>query len=399
MPHILTTSLRRAVTNRSLHTSRILATASSNSLHSQLSPADLQKVETDGNKEGLQKTIKGFGRSRIFRDEKGPTYEHRFLKGPGTVAVVGCPFSGGQGKSGVDLGPNALVERGLLSQLSELGWNVHYEGPAEFDDIPYINPNQPGASNGREVLPDPDIGKMKKPRLVSAVNQRAMEIIRDHAMEGRLPLTLGGDHSLAMATVSGIKAKYPDACVVWVDAHADINTPATSDSGNIHGMPISFLLGLPGTDVAPFSDWIKPCLKPSDIVYIGLRDLDVEEKKILRDLGIKCFTMHEVDRLGVGEVVKKALKHVNPKGERPVHLSFDVDACDPSVAGSTGTPVRGGLTFREAHYICEAIAETGCLVGLDIMEVNPALGDDKSVNETVAVGCSLARAALGETLL
>jgi arginase len=152
-------------------------------------------------------------------------------------------------------------------------------------------------------------------------------------------------------------------------------------------MPISFLLGLPGTDVAPFSDWIKPCLKPSDIVYIGLRDLDVEEKKILRDLGIKCFTMHEVDRLGVGEVVKKALKHVNPKGERPVHLSFDVDACDPSVAGSecdrrvvgsqrhetdfswagTGTPVRGGLTFREAHYICEAIAETGCLVGLDIM--------------------------------
>jgi len=137
-----------------------------------------------------------------------------------------------------------------------------------------------------------------------------------------------------MATVSGIKAKYPDACVVWVDAHADINTPATSDSGNIHGMPISFLLGLPGTDVAPFSDWIKPCLKPSDIVYIGLRDLDGEEKKILRDLGIKCFTMHEVDRLGVGEVVKKALKHVNPNGDRPVHLSFDVDACDPSVAGS-----------------------------------------------------------------
>jgi arginase len=99
-------------------------------------------------------------------------------------------------------------------------------------------------------------------------------------------------------------------------------------------MPISFLLGLPGTDVAPFSGWIKPCLKPSDIVYIGLRDLDTEERKILRDLGIKCFTMHEVDRHGVGEVVKKALKHVNPKGDRPVHLSFDVDACDPSVAGS-----------------------------------------------------------------
>lgn len=114
-------------------------------------------------------------------------------------ADLTIPFdSGGQGKSGVDLGPNALVERGLLSQLSELGWNVHYEGPAEFDDIPYINPNQPGTATKkeREVLPDPDIGRMKKPRLVSAVNQRAMEIIRDHAMEGRLPLTLGGDHSL-----------------------------------------------------------------------------------------------------------------------------------------------------------------------------------------------------------
>lgn len=123
-------------------------------------------------------------------------------------------ISGGQGKSGVDLGPNALVERGLLSQLSELGWNVHYEGPAEFDDIPYINPNQPGASNGREVLPDPDIGKMKKPRLVSAVNQRAMEIIRDHAMEGRLPLTLGGDHSLVSVewvSAGNVKGAYEQA--------------------------------------------------------------------------------------------------------------------------------------------------------------------------------------------
>lgn len=387
----LALSLRGISARRGIHTSR--------SLLSQLSAAEIAQSKTDENAQVIDKTVKRFGRSRIFRDEKGPTYEHRFLKGPETVAVVGCPFSGGQGKSGVDLGPNALVERGLLTQLSELGWKVHYEGPAEFGDIPYINPNQPDAATARQVLPDPEMGGMKKPRLVSAVNQRAMEIIREHALEGRLPLTLGGDHSLAMATVSGIKAAYPDACLVWVDAHADINTPLSSDSGNIHGMPISFLLGLPGTDMAPFSDWIKPCLKPSDIVYIGLRDLDVEEKKILRELGIKCFTMHEVDRLGVGEVVKRALAHVNPKGERPVHLSFDVDACDPSVAGSTGTPVQGGLTFREAHYICESIAETGCLVGLDIMEVNPALGDEKSVTDTVAVGCSLARAALGETLL
>lgn len=338
MPRLVSASLRPLIQQRGFHAGRTALTKPSTVLAtaSQLSPGQLQESSTEDAKQGLQKTVKEYGRSRIFRDETGPTYAHRFLKSPETVAVVGCPFSGGQGKSGVDLGPNALVERGLLSQLSELGWNVHYEGPAEFDDIPYINPNQPGANanKSRNVLPDPDIGTMKKPRLVSAVNQRASEIIKSHAMEGRLPLTLGGDHSLGMASISGIKAKYPDACVVWVDAHADINTPETSDSGNIHGMPISFLLGLPGTQVSPFSDWIKPCLKPSDIVYIGLRDIDVEERKILRDLGIKCFTMHEVDKLGVGEVVNKALAHVNPKGERPVHLSFDVDACDPSVAGS-----------------------------------------------------------------
>jgi len=162
-------------------------------------------------------------------------------------------------------------------------------------------------------------------------------------------------------------------------------------------MPVSFLLGI-GSKVEEFS-WVPTILKPERLVYIGLRDVDAGEKKILREHNIKAFSMHEVDKYGIGKVVEMALDHVNPKRDRPIHLSFDVDALDPSVAPSTGTPVRGGLTFREGHYICEAVCETGLLVGLDIMEVNPSLADEDSVRQTVTVGCSLLRSALGETLL
>jgi len=162
-------------------------------------------------------------------------------------------------------------------------------------------------------------------------------------------------------------------------------------------MPVSFLLGL-GNKVPEFS-WVKPLLKPENLVYIGLRDVDAGEKALLRDNKIKAFSMHEVDRYGIGRVVEMALDHVNPNRDRPIHLSFDVDALDPTVAPSTGTPVRGGLTFREGHFICEAIYETGLLVALDLMEVNPSLEDEASVKQTVAVGCSLLRSGLGETLL
>ncbi|KAH9857221.1 Ureohydrolase [Lenzites betulinus] len=307
----------------------------------------------------------------------------RFLPDPKRVAIVGCPFSGGQTKLGVDDGPIRLVEAGLPEQLTELGWDVQFDGHHQFDAI--------------EAANDPPIGKLKNARLVSRVCSAVADVVGEHAKNGQLPLTLGGDHSLAMGTISGTLQKYPDACVVWVDAHADINTAETTDSGNIHGMPLSFLLGI-GPKVEEFA-WVQPLLKPHRLVYIGLRDVDHGERRILREHGIKAFSMHEVDKYGIGRVVEMALDHVNPGRKLPIHLSFDVDALDPTVAPSTGTPVRGGLTFREGHYICEAVYETGCLVALDIMEVNPSLADSESVKATVAVGCSLARAALGETLL
>lgn len=300
-----------------------------------------------------------------------------------TVALVGCPFSGGQPRPGVDNGPIHLVEAGIVEQLKELGWKVKFDGHHQFEEISAQN--------------DPPIGKLKNPRLVSRVTQSVAKVVGEHIKNGELPVTLGGDHSLAMGTISGTLSSFPDACIIWIDAHADINTPESTESGNIHGMPVSFLLGL-GSKIEEFS-WVQPRLRPDRIVYIGLRDVDAGEKRILKENNIKAFSMHEVDKYGIGKVVEMALDHVNPNRDLPIHLSFDVDALDPSVAPSTGTPVRGGLTFREGHYICEAIWETGLLVALDLMEVNPTLLDANSVKQTVAVGCSLVRSALGETLL
>ncbi|KIJ44281.1 hypothetical protein M422DRAFT_75327 [Sphaerobolus stellatus SS14] len=279
---------------------------------------------------------------------------HHFLQEPKTVAIVGCPFSGGQPKPGVDHGPIHLINAGLAKQLEALGWKVEFGGHHQFEEISAEN--------------DPAIGKLKNPRLVSKVSKAVADTVGGHVQQGTLALTLGGDHSLAMGTISGTLSKYPDAAVIWVDAHADINTSETTESGNIHGMPVSFLLGLEKQEESSPFAWVAPILKPNKIVYIGLRDVDAGEKKILKENGIKAFSMHEVDKYGIGKVVDMALDHVNPDRDLPIHLSFDVDALDPSVAPSTGTPVRGGLTFREGHYICEAIYETGLLVAVDLME-------------------------------
>ncbi|RCI01892.1 arginase [Rhizopus stolonifer] len=309
--------------------------------------------------------------------------QNKFLKSK-DISVIGVPFNGGQPRTGVEDGPIRLVEFGLLNQLEEMGYSVSYEANEKIEEL--------------RPAEDPDVQNLKQPKYVSTVTQAVSKQIVTAAQQGKFVLTLGGDHSVALATVTGVFGTYPDACLVWVDAHADINTPATTDSGNIHGCPLSFLTGI--AEEHPDFLWVKPLLKTNRLTYIGLRDVDEGEKKIIKDLGIKAFSMHHVDRYGIGKVVEMALDHVNPNRDLPIHLSFDVDALDPSVAPSTGTPVRGGLTFREGHYICEAIAETGLLVAADIMEVNPSLGEDsQSVFQTVQVGCSLARCCLGESLL
>lgn len=284
-------------------------------------------------------------------------YPMRFLKSK-TAALIAFPFSGGQPRKGVEDGPEAMLRAGLRSQLEELGWKVDVDQSMNWDEINQI------------LAEDKDIDTMKNPRSVSKASEQLAGVIEKHAKAGELPVTLGGDHSLGTGSMIGVNRVYPDAATIWVDAHADINTAATTPSGNLHGCPVAFALGLDGSYVEPFKSWLPnpPIASPNRLVYIGLRDVDEGERKILKQHNIKVFSMHHVDKYGIGKVVEMALDYVNhntSRRDRPIHLSFDVDALDPSVAPSTGTPVRGGLTFREGHYICEAIHETGAVVAMD----------------------------------
>jgi arginase len=303
------------------------------------------------------------------------------------LTIIGAPFSGGQGKGGVDDGPAYLMKQGLAECIKELGWEPQFNGHLEF------------------ILPksDPNIGKMKRPRFVADSTRKVYEAVKDAAERNTFPLTIGGDHSIAIGTVSGVQAKYPGACLLWIDAHADLNTPASTDSGNLHGCPVSFLLGIDGLSTNVEENvfkWVPQCMDTSRIAYIGLRDVDPFEKNFIKENNIAAFSMHHIDKYGIAKVVEMALKRVNPNGDRPIHLSFDVDAIDPVFAPATGTPVRGGLTWRESCYLCEAIAETGKLVAMDLVECNPHLADNVvSIRDTIGAGISLVKCALGDTLL
>lgn len=321
------------------------------------------------------------------------TIRQKFLPAPADLGVVLVGFSGGQCKDGVDAAPTALVGAGLLEQLrDELGYNL-------YGDTAVRNFNEM-----RSPADEPHRG-MKNPRSVSAVTEQLAGQVYEQARQGRMVLTLGGDHSIAIGTIAGtakaIRERYngrKEISVIWVDAHADINTPESSESGNIHGMPVAFATGLARSGEKDIFGWIHDdqLLSTAKLVYIGLRDVDRGEKKILRDHGIKAFSMHDIDRHGIGRVVEMALAHIGT--DTPIHLSFDVDALDPMWAPSTGTPVRGGLTLREGDYIAECVHETGQLVAMDLVEVNPSL-EVAGATETVRAGVSLVRCALGDTLL
>ncbi|KAL8707703.1 MAG: hypothetical protein Q9225_007719 [Loekoesia sp. 1 TL-2023] len=315
----------------------------------------------------------------------------KFLSRGNELGVVAVGFSGGQGQPGVDTAPSALISYGLLTQLQEdLGYSLVYDNT--IHSYTSIMPT-----------PDPDYRNMKRPLAVSAATQQLSQQVYEHARTGRCVLTLGGDHSIAIGTISGtakaIKERLgQEMAVIWVDAHADINTPETSGSGNIHGMPVAFLTRLAEEKREDVFGWLKEDHKVSlkKLVYIGLRDVDRGEKKILRENGIRAFSMHDIDKHGIGRVMEMALAHIGT--DTPIHLSFDVDALDPQWAPSTGTPVRGGLTLREGDFIAECVHETGSLVAMDMVEVNPSL-ELVGAAETIRAGCSLVRCALGDTLL
>ncbi|XP_067402850.1 arginase-1 [Emydura macquarii macquarii] len=300
-----------------------------------------------------------------------------------SVGIIGAPCSKGQARKGVEGAPAAVREAGLIDKLTDQGCDVKDYGDLQFEDI----------------LDDRPCHNAKNPSCTGKANEKLASIMAEAKKSGRTCLVLGGDHSLAIGSISGHAKVHPDLGVIWFDAHADINTPMTSTSGNIHGQPVSFLLKelkdkMP--DVPGFS-WLTPCLSAKDIVYIGLRDVDAAEHYILKSLGIKYYSMTEIDKLGIGKVMEETLHYLLAKKKRPIHLSFDVDGLDPSLAPATGTPVPGGLTLREGIYVAEELYRTGLLSAVDIMEINPRLGKtQEEVNTTVNTAISVILSCFGK---
>jgi arginase len=313
-----------------------------------------------------------------------------------TLNIIQAPIALGQTLLGVDEAPRILIENGLVPSIESLGWKI---GKISEVDIHNLKWNSPQAD-----IPAHQQGlKIKFPKELGEIcNDIATDSKKSHE-DREFTLTLGGDHSIAIGSIGGALLARPNLGVIWVDAHGDFNTPETSPSGNIHGMPLSFLSGLMKRYSLPSFEWLKNFLTKDQLVLIGIRSIDPEERDLMKSWGVNVFSMTEVDRYGIGGVMDRALEILFKNGERPLHLSFDIDSVDPHFAPSTGTRVRGGLSYREAHYIAESAAATNALVGMDMVEINPRLGYVDSAhreekNITVEVGIELITSALGKKI-
>ncbi|KAK6201249.1 arginase [Scheffersomyces amazonensis] len=315
------------------------------------------------------------------------TIEYKFHPSK-KAAIITAPFSGGQPKGGVELGPEYILNAGFEKQISSLGWTTQVKSPLEGTNYESLKTNEK------------DKYGVKNAQIVSECCKRIHDSVYSSLEAGELPITIGGDHSIGTATVSAALEHNEDTCVLWIDAHADINTPLTTESGNLHGCPISFILGIDKESYPPEFSWVPAKLKANKLAFIGLRDVDDGEKKILREHKIPSFSMYHVDKYGIGKVVEMALDKVNPERKSPIHLSYDVDAIDPSFVPATGTRVEGGLSLREGLFIAEEVAQTGLLSSMDIVETNPLLAEtEEHILDTVSAACAIGRCAMGQTLL
>ena len=277
--------------------------------------------------------------------------------------------------------------------LSSLGWRVKEEPALDFDEIKVQRPPASAMNNGA-----------KNSLIVGEGTQRLAKVVEKTVGNGEFPLILGGDHSIGLGSLAALLKARPNVGIIWVDAHADLNTPDSSPSGNMHGMPVGLLMdGVMNVNDAPLGcEWIKdyPRLSPDSIVYVGLRDVDAEERRLIRKLKIKAFTMTDIDHHGIGRVMDMALEHLLQKDpNRPLHLSYDIDAIDPVLAPATGTTVRGGLTFREAHYVAESTAASGNLASAEIVELNPSLVDESGASETIDLGLQIVTSLMGKSII
>jgi len=294
------------------------------------------------------------------------------------IAVIGAALDLGQGRRGVDMGPSAMRYAGLEDRLTSLGYAVRDHGNVET------------------AVPEATALRDERARFLPEIKETCARIaakVVEESHAGARPLVLGGDHSVALGTLGGLAGAHGVGGVLWIDAHADVNTPETSPSGNVHGMPLAAALGLAGPEFESDA-WPLPAVDPRRVVLLGLREADGGERKLLHDAGVRVFTMSEIDRIGVERAVREAIDRVAGPGF--VHVSLDMDALDPEVAPGVGTPVRGGLTYREAHLALELVAESELAGSLEVVEVNPILDRE---NTTAFTAVELVASALGATII
>ena len=300
------------------------------------------------------------------------------------VHIIGVPLDLGGGRRGVDMGPSAFRIAGLGDRLAALGYTIVDKG----DLVAPIPETQRQRDERKKYIGD-----------IAKVCQKLYQMSLASLEEGAMPLVLGGDHSLAAGSVAGSAewAKRNQTLpigLLWVDAHGDMNTPATSLSGNVHGMPLAALLGDEPAELSRIGGF-TPKVLPEHTAIIGVRNLDDREKIAVRDSRVHVFTMKDIDRQGIASIVEQAVA-VAGKGTAGIHVSFDMDVCDPLIAPGVGTPVKGGLDYREAHMVMEIVADSKLLAALDLVEVNPTLDVQ---NTTAQLGTELALSALGMEIL
>jgi len=303
------------------------------------------------------------------------------------ISVIGAPMDLGAGRRGVDMGPSAIRIAGLNEKLAQLGY--------ESEDLGNVQVDQPESSPA---------GAPKARYLTQIAHTcvRLAEMVERAADRGRTPLVLGGDHSCAIGTVAGMARHFRGAApqaprgigVLWIDAHADRNTPESSPSGNVHGMPLACIIGLGPSELTSIAGVI-PMVAPGAVSIVGLRSVDEIERLNVRGTGVHPFTMRDIDERGLRSVMQEAI-HYATSGTAGFHLSLDMDAVDPAEAPGVGTPVHGGITYREAHLAMEMVCDSGLMTSLEVVEVNPVMDE---ANRTALLGVELALSALGKRIL
>jgi arginase len=296
------------------------------------------------------------------------------------LSIIGVPMDLGQTRRGVDMGPSAIRYAGVIERIENIGYSVEDKGNIEI-------------ALAERVHSDENTN-LKNLKAVADASERLAQTVSDVITNKRFPLVLGGDHSIAIGTLAGVSRHYKNLGVIWYDAHGDLNTADTSPSGNIHGMPLAASIGI-GDDALTRIGGYTPKVKPENIVIIGARSLDEGEKELIKEKGIKVYTMHEIDRMGMTKVMEETILYLRDKTDG-VHLSLDLDGLDPHDAPGVGTPVIGGISYRESHLAMEMLAESQLITSAEFVEVNPIL-DERNKTATVAV--ALMGSLLGEKLV